>query len=211
MLQKKIINVNLLEEIHLGKSCSHHTSAITQEEISIFFNTISKSSDKYSLRDKTLFAVYAFTGIRKSEALALQISDYDRVSKILYLPQSKYSLKRYQTIPAILSQILDKYLQTRFRLTTRGNSLPLFPGYKQNVTLSPRQASNRFNKWKMKSGIRHRLTIHSFRSSYASRLYLKTKDPLLVSYALGHSSFETTKRYITEEALNFRMILENTF
>ena len=95
-------------EIRFVKSYSHKTTAIMQEEISILFNTISKSTDSNAKRDKTLFAVYAYTGIRKSEALALKISDYDSVSKILHLPKSKRSSKTFQIIPTILSQILDK-------------------------------------------------------------------------------------------------------
>ncbi|MBI5807324.1 MAG: site-specific integrase [Ignavibacteriales bacterium] len=199
-------------EIRFVKSYSRKTTALTQEEISILFNTISKSTDSNAKRDKTLFAVYAYTGIRKSEALALKISDYDNVSKVLHLPKSKRSSKTFQIIPTILSQILDKYLEERLKLINRDNDLlPLFPGKELNKKLSSRQASNRFEKWKRISGIRQNLTIHSFRAAYAVQLYQKSKDPLLVSYALGHSSFETTKKYITLESLNFRMILENSF
>ncbi|MBI5809219.1 MAG: site-specific integrase [Ignavibacteriales bacterium] len=199
-------------EIRFVKSYSRKTTALTQEEISILFNTISKSTDSNAERDKTLFAVYAYTGIRKSEALELLISDYDSVSKIFHLRKSKRSSKTFQIIPTILSQILDKYLEERLKLINRDNdSLPLFPGKELNKKLSSRQASNRFEKWKRISGIRKNLTIHSFRAAYASQLYKKTKDPLLVSYALGHSSFETTKRYICYDHLNFCSIINDAF
>ena len=59
--------------------------------------------------------------------------------------------------------------------------------------------------------IRNDLTIHSFRTSYASQLYKISKDPLLVSYALGHISFNTTKRYIKEDFFDIGTILEKTF
>lgn len=200
-------------EIRFVKSNSRKTTAIMQEEISILFNAISNSTDPNAKRDKTLFAVYAYTGIRKSEALALKISDYDSVSRILHLSKSKRSSKTSQIIPTILSQILDKYLlEERLKLITRDyDSLPLFPGKKLNKKLSSRQVSNRFQRWKRISGIRKNLTIHSFRAAYASQLYKKTKDPLLVSYALGHSSFETTKRYINHDNLNFRSIVNDAF
>ena len=54
-------------------------------------------------------------------------------------------------------------------------------------------------------------SFHSFRADYASQLYKKTKDPLLVSYTLGHSSFETTKRYIYHDLSNFHSIINDTF
>lgn len=154
--------------------------------------------------------MYAFTGIRKTEALALQISDYDRDLKLVHLPFSKRSSKKFQTIPTILSNILDDYL---ILICSRNadSSLPLFPSSRLQTYLSSRQVSYRFEKWKVISGIRKNLTIHSFRAAYASQLYKKTKDPLLVSYALGHSSFETTKRYINHEHSNFNSIIDDTF
>ncbi|MHB8871820.1 MAG: tyrosine-type recombinase/integrase [Candidatus Doudnabacteria bacterium] len=206
--KRKYININLADEIHLIKSCSRFTTAITQEEISSLLASISLSLDTFSQRDKALFAVYAFAGIRKTEALALRISDYDRDLMLLRLPLVKRSSKKFQTIPSILSKILDGYL------TSSGNadsSFPLFPGNQSKTYLSSRQVSNRFDKWKAISGIRENLTIHSFRTAYASQLYKKTKDPLLVSYALGHSSFNTTKKYIREDSFNFRSTVEEIF
>ncbi|MHB8929785.1 MAG: tyrosine-type recombinase/integrase [Melioribacteraceae bacterium] len=206
--KRKYININLSDEIPLVKSCSRFTTAITQKEITSLLNAISQSADTFSQRDRALFAVYAFTGIRKTEALALQISDYDRDLMLLRLPLVKRSSKKFQTIPSILSNILDDYL------TSSGNadsSFPLFPGNQSKTYLSSRQVSNRFDKWKAISGIRKNLTIHSFRTAYASQLYKKTKDPLLVSYALGHSSFETTKRYIYHDLSNFHSIINDTF
>ena len=159
--------------------------------------------------------MYAFTGIRKTEALALRISDYDRDLKLLYLPFVKRSSKKFQTVPSILSNILDEYL-----ISSRNadSSLPLFPGGSINTYLSSRKAcvsgrqvSYRFEKWKIVSGIRKNLTIHSFRAAYATHLYKKTKDPLLVSYALGHSSFNTTRKYISEDSFNFRSTVDEVF
>ncbi|MHB8854366.1 MAG: tyrosine-type recombinase/integrase [Ignavibacteriaceae bacterium] len=80
--KRKYTNINLADEIHLIKSCSRFTTAITQIEITFLLTAISQSADTFSQRDKTLFAVYAYTGIRKTEALALRISDYDRESNL---------------------------------------------------------------------------------------------------------------------------------
>ncbi len=206
--KRKYTNINLADEIHLIKSCSRFTTAITQKEITFLLTAISQSADTFSQRDKTLFAVYAYTGIRKTEALALRISDYDRDSKLLHLPFVKRSSKNFQTIPSILSDIIDDYLTSS---EVVDSSLPLFPGSNINTYLSGRQVSYRFEKWKAISGIRKNLTIHSFRAWYASQLYLKTKDPLLVTHALGHSSFSSTKRYINEEIFDIRTVLQKLF
>ncbi|MEW6702251.1 MAG: site-specific integrase [Bacteroidota bacterium] len=199
------------KEIRLVKATSHQTPAISQQEISVLLNTISKSSDRYSQRDKTFFAVLAFSGIRKSEALSLRISDYDSQSRIIHLPQAKRASKKYQMIPLVLSEILDKYIDAIRSNVTGEPCLPLFPGKQADSFLSSRQASNIFEKWKTISGIRKNLTLHSFRAAYASQLYQKTMNPLLVSYALGHASFNTTKRYINEDIFDLRVVLDNAF
>jgi len=184
------------------------TVSISQSEIRTLLDTISKSGDPFSKRDKTLFALYAFTGIRKSEALLLRISDYDRDSKLLHLPYVKRSSKKFQVIPSILTIILDDYLKNTLIIDL---SSPLFTGNSCNRFLTSRQVSYRFDKWKTISGIRRNLTIHSFRAAYASLLYQKTKNPLLVSYALGHSSFNTTKDYILDDSFDFRSTIEKIF
>jgi len=213
--KRKFIKMNLANEISLVKSSSRFTPAITQGEIIALFSAISHSQDRFSLRDQTLFAVYAFTGLRKSEVLKLRISDYDRVSKLLYLPHVKRSSKNFQSIPYSLIKILDNYLQY-YKPTD--STFPLFPTVRLNnrlfgtlTCMSGRHVSYRFEKWKVISGIRKNLTIHSFRVAYASKLYKKTKDPLLVSYSLGHSSFNTTKNYIRDDSFNFSSILDDIF
>jgi integrase/recombinase XerD len=206
--KRKYTSINLAAEIHLIKSCSRYTTAITQKEITSLLAAISLSTDIFSQRDKALFAVYAFTGIRKTEALALRISDYDRDSKLIHLPFVKRSSKKFQAIPSILSNIIDDYLASSGNTTS---SHPLFPGSRLQTNLSSRQVSYRFEKWKAISNIRKNLTIHSFRAAYASQLYRKTKDPLLVSYALGHSSFNTTIEYIRDDSFNFRSTIDEIF
>jgi site-specific recombinase XerD len=208
---KRYINVDLSKEIRLVKTCSQSTPAISQEEIRILLDTISKSSDKFSQRDRTFFTVLAFAGIRKSEALSLRISDYDSQSRKIHLPRAKRASKKYQMIPSVLSEILDKYIDAIRSNVPGGLCLPIFPGQQSDSFLSCRQASYIFEKWKAISGIRKNLTIHSFRAAYASQLYKITKNPLLVSYALGHSSFNTTKRYISEDIFDFYSVLENSF
>ena len=118
---------------------------------------------------------------------------------------------KIQIIPYLLSQILNEYLNSYSKMRTNKNKSPLFSGITESAFLSGRQASNRFQKWRLLSGIRKNLTIHSFRSAYATQLYKISKDPLLVSLALGHSSFETTKKYIQYDLLNFQSVIDNTF
>lgn len=209
--KKNYTIADLSKDIRLTRSLSCATVPISIEETICLLNTIYKSDDTLSKRDKALFAVYAFSGIRRFEALALRICDYDTTSKILFLPKSKRSSKNMQVIPSILSQILNEYLNDLYIAGVTDISSPLFSGWRINTYLSGRQVSNRFEKWKKISGIRSNLTIHSFRAGYASELYKNSKDPLLVSFALGHCSPISTKRYINEELFNIKSVVERSF
>lgn len=209
--KKNYIITDLSKDIRLTRSLSRATVPISIEETICLLNTIYKSNDTLSKRDKALFAVYAFSGIRRFEALALRICDYDTTSKVLFLPKSKRSSKNLQVIPTILSRILNEYLYDLNNKGVTDVSSPMFSGWHFNTYLSDRQVSNRFEKWKKISGIRSNLTIHSFRAGYASELYKNSKDPFLVSFALGHSSPISTKNYINEDIFNIKKVLEKAF
>jgi len=208
---KSFIDKDFTFDIRLVKSNSMRTTPINPAEISALLKTISTSNDLHSQRDKALFSVYAYSGIRRAEALALRICDYDGMAKILSLPKSKGGEKKLQPIPSILASMLDEYLNNDLRFKHSNCELPLFPGNKTEDFLSCRQAVNRFEKWKRIAGIRKDLTIHSFRASYATQLYRITKDPLMVQHLLGHHSLTTTTRYINEEFIDIGEVLEKTF
>lgn len=202
---------NYISSFRLVSNRSKHTVPITQDQITQLFDTMSEFKDKLSKRDKVLFSVYIFSGIRKSEALFLRINDYNGSLNTLYLRKPKNAAKRCQAIPLILTNILDKYIADNFNTNNTYNTRHLFPGQLENTSLSGRQASNRFNMWKKLSGIRNDLTIHSFRSAYAVQLYKISLDPLLVSYALGHRSFSSTKGYISDDIFDMKNVLEKAF
>jgi integrase/recombinase XerD len=168
------------------------------QEITCLFSAIKKSDDPLAKRDEALFAVYAFTEIRRSEALALRIKDYDRVSSTLFLPRTKGGSNRIQPIPSQLAEILERYISRIERNFNFNADFPLFFGRHPEKPLSARQAQVRFEKWKKFSGIRKNLTIHSFRAGFATLLYEATGDILLVSRVMGHVDIRTTRRYIQD-------------
>lgn len=189
---------------------SQPTQPITKSEINRFLRTIRQSGDKQSLRDETLFAIYAFTGIRRFEALHLRIKDYDPSSFTLQLNKTKGGSKRLQPIPPLLAGIMDKYLCAAHKEKAVAHS-PLFASRYSGAPLSTRQASARFDLWKRLSDIRRELTIHSFRAGFATILYRHTSDILLVSRALGHRDIRTTKRYIQDDFSTLETAIKRSF
>lgn len=197
----------------MARTGSMPTSSISAEEVSLFLKTISGSGDPFAFRDEALFATYAFTGLRRTEALTLRVGDYRPVVRTLTLRQ-KGGAMRVLPVPFALAGRLDRRIceidystGVEFNLPDR----PLFPGRQPGRAMSPRQAQNRFNGWRMLAGIRDNLTIHSFRAGFANRLYRTTGDIHLVAKAMGHTDIRSTRLYIENNDLSIRSAIERAF
>jgi len=155
-----------------------------------------------------VFQILYYTGIRKSELLALQWTDIDGdeivISKTLrtretgeqnYLlapPKTRNSNRRV-LMPNFLSELLNEY---------RKWCEQHYDGFTVNSFLfgfnRPFSKTN-LDHWKNiyieKSGVK-KITIHGFRHSHASLLINDGANILVVSKRLGHSSIkETLDRY----------------
>lgn len=192
----------------MARASSRRTLPITPSEVERFLATIRISADPDRLRDETLFTLYAFTGIRRSEALALRRKDYFFADRLLNLPTSKGGKPRIQVVPSRLAVVLEPYIK---HLNENGGCFPdayLFPGKNPNRPLSVRCIQARFHRWRKQGLIDRRLTIHSFRAGLATWVHRATGDPLLVARLLGHTSMRATERYVEIDDPQLRAALE---
>lgn len=195
----------------LSKTEAIHTAPITKGEVDLLFNAIQDSGERLAYRDMTLFAIYAYTGIRRSEALALRITDYSPDTGTLHLPETKGGRRSARYVPVPLARILDDYIRQIAKTDSQKSDMPLFPGRKPIASLTSRQVHLRFEYWKLKVSLRPELTIHSFRAGFATRLHEATGDVLLVSRALGHRDHRTAGRYIAENDTKLEAAIERIF
>jgi len=197
--------------LRLAKTKTHYTPPISPEEVNRLLTTIVSSDDPLAGRDMALFSVYAFSGVRRAEALGLCMADYDPNLRILNIRHGKGGQRRTQPVPERLAKILGKYIVRLLRHHRLHEDSPLFPGRHPDRPLSVRQANERFDKWKRLAKIRRRITIHSFRTGFATALYGTTRDLLLVAHALGHRDIRTTEKYIAPHPAETRMSIEAAF
>lgn len=202
--------VNPSRLLRISRPISARTVPIRKKEIEDFLHAIRTSGDKYRLRDEALFATYAYTGIRRTEALKLTLGDVDLTDRTLHIAYPKGGPSRYQPIPRRLLAILDTYLAS-YRSTEKTGDAPLFPGRTAGTLLSAKQTWIRFEKWKKRSDIRKKLTIHSFRAGFATILYRASADVLQVARAMGHCDPKMTGRYIAEDTGQVRRVVDAAF
>lgn len=181
---------------------SPQTMPITPVETSRLLATIRQSGDPLRLRDEALFAVYALTGMRRSEALALKISDYDAAGGTLCIREGKGRQWRMVPVAGPLRGILDEFC----REDVRGHAGKLFHGRGDGRALTSRQAQARFEKWRKAAGLPCHLTIRSFRVGFATTLHAWSGDILSISRLLGHRDLRPILRYVSSSAMRNRAL-----
>jgi site-specific recombinase XerD len=65
------------------------TQPMTLHEVRSFLRAIRRSNEPLRLRDEALFALYAFTGLRRAEALSLDEADYNAATRTLQVKNGK--------------------------------------------------------------------------------------------------------------------------
>lgn len=149
-----------------------------------------------------LFNFLFFTGVRKSEALALTVSDVKNGyviinksitrsyngSRLILKPKSKNSIRRikidYLTAKE-LNQLIN-YYSTHYN--NFNNNFYLFGGKK---SISYTTLERKKNEWCTKANVKT-IRIHDFRHSHATMLYNKNIKIKLIQERLGHASISTT-------------------
>ncbi|MCB5249022.1 MAG: site-specific tyrosine recombinase/integron integrase [Candidatus Cloacimonadales bacterium] len=145
-------------------------------------------------RNKVMMELLYATGMRISELLGLSIHDLKRGQHML-LVRGKGSKQRFVPYIKALDPLLDTYLEIH-----RPNLLK----FKQSDTLFLNRFGNKLSRmgfWKIlreaviKSGIKHDITPHTFRHSFATHLLEAGVNLRIVQTLLGHSSINTTQIY----------------
>ena len=124
---------------------------------------IETSDDPLRYRDMALFAKYAYTGLRRNDALSLKIQDVDLVRRFVLVHQKKTGASDIRILPTPLVKVLEAYLSWRSDHEVASESAWLFPGREASRALAARQAQDCFHHSRRTAGLSDGLSIHSFR------------------------------------------------
>ncbi|WP_281950864.1 tyrosine-type recombinase/integrase [Nitrosophilus kaiyonis] len=167
---------------------------MTEDEISKFLNSIENYPFKQDIaaRNRLLIKIILYTGIRVSEAINLKIKDIiDEKDVYLLKIVGKGNKSR---IVMIKSKHINKDLQ-EWLLFRRCENDFLFCN-KKGTPLTQAYVSRIVEKILINAGIRKEKNgAHMLRHTFATLLYIKSKDLVLVQEALGHASLDTSRIY----------------
>ena len=144
-----------------------------------------------------LTTTYA-AGLRISEALRLEVNDIDSKRMVIHIRGGKNGKDRLVPLSPELLAMLRRYW-----VDSRQRGPLLFPGRTGrpvhiDVIRRALRATVR------ESGIKKRVTLHSFRHGFATHLLEDGTNVRVIQALLGHSNLETTGHYTQVSTRNFK-------
>jgi integrase/recombinase XerC len=145
-------------------------------------------------RDLTLLTLFLGTGIRISECVGLNISDFDFKNNGFKVTR-KGGNQEVLYFSDEVRKALDDYLEERKQVEPLpGHEDALFLSL-QRRRLSNRAIQNLVKKYARIISPLKKITPHKLRSTYGTTLYQETGDIYLVADVLGHKDVNTTRKH----------------
>jgi site-specific recombinase XerD len=155
----------------------------------------------------TLVGLLYVTGLRISEALALNIGDLDTRRRMLFVRKGKFGKERYVALHPTAIAAIEKYLVRRNDFGSPAESSPLFLNL-SGARLKYQSAAKTFQRMIRQCEIGHdgqqKPRLHDLRHSFACNCVLKwyeegadvnSKLPILAT-AMGHVNINNTQIYL---------------
>ncbi len=151
---------------------------------------------KLGYRDKAMLALYYSCGLRRSEALHVQLKDIDFNNNVLFVRKGKAGKQRYVPFTENTHVILRQYIDVGRRRLNRKHKYrnTLLIGY-NGEKVKAQALQLRLNKLCQKAEIKMKIGFHTLRHSIATHLLQRNMSIYEISKFLGHSSLESTQIY----------------
>lgn len=198
---------------------SDYIECLTDDEYHTFFNFI-WDYEKYrinSLRMQLLVNIGYTSGLRLSEMLALKV---EQVRQWETRITGKWNKTRRVFFTPSSEELLEKYLEER------GNPIPrtgiveapsdfVFishnSGYDYGNPIKKNTVCERIKKYSDELDLWKRITVHSLRHSYATRLLESWMNIREIQELLGHCDLQTTQNYCHVLKSNLRSKVSQVF
>ncbi len=177
-----------------GKSGTKLPSYMNKDEISRFLEEIDsfEFSEDIMYRNRLILKIIIYTGIRVSEMLNLKLKDMYKEDDV-YIIQVRGKGNKPRVV-MIKSKIIQNELN--YWLNQRACEEDFLVCNKKGNRLTQAYISRIVEKILISCGIRKEKNgAHMLRHSFATLLYQKHHDLILVQEALGHSDINTSRIY----------------
>jgi integrase/recombinase XerD len=174
----------MIKHIPHAKTPKKLPVVLSRQEVALIFGATG------NIKHRSLMATLYATGVRISEALALQLRDIDSQRMMIHIRLGKAGRDRYVPLQPSLLDLLRRYW-----LVYRP-AIWLFSGRDPDTPLCSRSAARMCLGTAKKAGLAKTVTPHTFRHSFATHHLEMGTDLRTIQVWLGHSSLKTTAMYL---------------
>lgn len=192
---EKILPINPMTRVKSAKESRLLPKVLSPEEMDVLLETVeeqieSTKNPQLALRNRAIFELFYATGIRLSELVGLDVSDFDFRRRTLRVI-GKGRKERVVFFNETAATALSEYLHVTPRKET---STPMFLN-RYGARISQRGVEKMFTKILKLSGLEKHASPHTLRHSFATHLLEGGSDLVTIKELLGHESLQTTQVY----------------
>ncbi|MDK9699084.1 MAG: tyrosine-type recombinase/integrase [bacterium] len=175
------------------------------EEHQLLLTVQNHATDIHAQRDYAILQLLLNTGIRVAELTQIDLVDIDGKHLIIRKQKGGNPIRKF--LPSVARQVITEYITgERSKYESQSQSKALFLN-QQGERMNPRAIQFLTQKWVKLAGIDKPITPHKLRHTFATSLYSKSHDILVVQKALGHRNITHTQIYahISDQSLETAM------
>jgi len=192
------IKANPILALSSPKLDKHLPQFMTEEEVKKLIESAFAhgEKDERGLRDRAILETFYSTGMRISEVVGLNTDDIDFISGVVKV-LGKGKKERIVPIGDAALTTIRKYMDKR-----KKHSEVVFLN-RSGGRITTRGVRNIVLKYLQLAGIKHGVSAHTLRHSFATHLLNRGADLRTVQELLGHANLSTTQIYthLTTERL----------
>jgi len=168
---------------------------------------VSRARAPRPLRDRAILETLYATGIRVSELAHLTLYDVDTEERTLRVREGKGGKDRNVPLTRTAASAIDAYVRAGRPKILNGKRSPHLFVADRGGYLHRALASQIVRGWAKKTGLKWRVTPHTFRHAVATHLLKGGADIRQIQVLLGHESLSTTERYTRVELSDLRQVI----